>query len=224
VKPGWPLIGGAALLLSGWFGAPWLGRRLVYFDVRQVEIVGARHVPVKAVMGSLKLPKSASVFDPLGPVARRVQDVPGITAAEVTRRLPGTLVVKVTESVPVALAQTANGLRMLDGSGKVLPFDPSRAAPDLPIVTAADAAVASLLGRLRELDPGFYGDVQAAWRVKDDVVLRLKSHNVWLRASAGEVEIRAIKLVEADLKRRGRPFAALDGRFADQVVVRWSEA
>jgi hypothetical protein len=84
--------------------------------------------------------------------------------------------------------------------------------------------VAGLLGRLREMDPAFYGDVQAAWRVKDDVVLRLKSYNVWLRASAGEGEIRAIKLVEADLKRRGRPFAALDGRFADQVVVRWSEA
>ncbi|HEX5819225.1 MAG TPA: FtsQ-type POTRA domain-containing protein [Gemmatimonadales bacterium] len=224
MKPGWPLIGGAALLLSGWFGAPWLGRRLAYFDVRQVEVVGARYVPVKAVMGSLKLPKSASVFDPLGPVAARVQKVPGITEAEVTRRLPGTLVVKVTESMPVALAQTANGLRMLDGAGKVLPFDPSRAAPDLPIVTAADASVAGLLGRLREMDPGFYGDVQAAWRVKDDVVLRLKTHNVWLRASAGEDEIRAIKLVEADLKRRGRPFAALDGRFADQVVVRWSEA
>ena len=224
MKPGWPLIGGAALLLSGWFGAPWLGRRLAYFDVRQVEVVGARYVPVKAVMGSLKLPKSASVFDPLGPVAARVQKVPGITEAEVTRRLPGTLVVKVSESVPVALAQTANGLRMLDGAGKVLPFDPSRAAPDLPIATAADAAVARLLGRLREMDPAFYGDVQAAWRVKEDVVLRLKSYNVWLRASAGEDEIRAIKLVEADLKRRGRPFAALDGRFADQVVVRWSEA
>lgn len=224
MKPGWPLIGGAALLLSGWFGAPWLGRRLAYFDVRQVEVVGARYVPVKAVMGSLKLPKSASVFDPLGPVAARVQKVPGITEAEVTRRLPGTLVVKVTESMPVALAQTANGLRMLDGAGKVLPFDPSRAAPDLPIVTAADASVAGLLGRLREMDPGFYGDVQAAWRVKDDVVLRLKTHNVWLRASAGEDEIRAIKLVEADLRRRGRPFAALDGRFADQVVVRWSDA
>ena len=224
MKPGWPLIGGAALLLSGWFGAPWLGRRLAYFDVRQVEVVGARYVPVKAVMGSLKLPKSASVFDPLGPVASRVQKVPGITEAEVTRRLPGTLVVKVSESVPVALAQTVNGLRMLDGTGRVLPFDPSRAAPDLPIVTAADASVAGLLGRLREMDPAFYGDVQAAWRVKDDVVLRLKSYNVWLRASAGEGEIRAIKLVEADLKRRGRPFAALDGRFADQVVVRWSEA
>jgi cell division protein FtsQ len=224
VKPGWPIVGGAALLLSGWFGAPALGRRLAYFDVRQVEVVGARYVPVKAVMASLQLPKSASVFDPLGPVASRVQKVPGITDAEVTRRLPGTLVVKVTESAPVALVQTAKGLRMIDGRGRVLPFDPARAAPDVPLAAAADTAVAGLLGRLREMDPEFFGKVQAAWRVKDDVVLRLPSYNVWLRASAGEDELLAIKLVEADLKRRGRPFAALDGRFADQVVVRWSEA
>jgi cell division protein FtsQ len=224
VKPGWPLLGGAALLLSGWFGAPWLGRRLAYFDVRQVEVVGARYVPVKSVMASLKLPKSASVFDPLGPVASRVQKVPGIRQAEVTRRLPGTLVVKVTESAPVALVQTSKGLRMIDGVGHVLPFDPSRAAPDVPITVAPDSAVAGLLGRLREMDPDFFGQVQAAWRVKDDVVLRLPGFNVWLRASAGEDEIIAIKVVEADLKRRGRPFAVLDGRFADQVVVRWSEA
>jgi cell division septal protein FtsQ len=150
--------------------------------------------------------------------------VPGITEAEVTRRLPGTLVVKVTESAPVALVQTPKGLRMINAAGRVLPFDPARAAPDLPIASAADTAVAGLLGRLREIDPDFYGQMQAAWRVKDDVVLRLPAYTVWLRPSAGEEQLLAIKLVEADLKRRGRPFAALDGRFADQVVVRWSEA
>lgn len=224
MKPGWPIVGGAVLLLSGWLGAPALGRRLAYFDVRSVEVVGARHVPVKAVVQSLKLPPSASVFDALAPVEARVRKVPGIRAAEVTRRLPGTLVVKVQESAPVALVSSSQGLRMVDGRGRALPYDPTRAAPDLPLVPAADTAVASLLGRVRELDPEFYADVQAAWRVKEDVVLRLRTHRVWLRPGAGADELMALRMVADDLRRRGRPFAALDARFADQVVVRWSDS
>jgi cell division protein FtsQ len=187
-------------------------------------VVGARFVPVKAVVESLKLPASASVFDPLPPVAARVRKVPGIRSVELTRRLPGTLVVKVVESTPVALVSTAAGLRMVDERGRTLPFDPTRVAPDLPLVPAADTAVSRLLGRVRELDPDFYGAVQAAWRVKDDVVLRLATHRVWLRPGAGADELFALRLVAEDLKRRGRAFAALDARFADQVVVRWSEA
>jgi len=218
------MVGLGALLLSGWLAAPALGRRLAYFDVRQVEVVGARHVPVKAIVTALRLPASASVFDPLGPVAARVRKVPGVASVEATRRLPGTLVLRVVETAPVALAMTAGGLQMMDGSGRVLPFDPVRVAPDLPLMERPDTMVAGFLGRLREIDPEFYAEVQGASRVRDDVVLRLPRHRVVLRASADADAVRGVRLVAADLARRGRSFAALDGRFADQVVVRWSES
>ncbi|MCU0621363.1 MAG: FtsQ-type POTRA domain-containing protein [Gemmatimonadales bacterium] len=224
MKPGWPLVGVGALLVTGWLAAPALGRRLAYFDVRQVEVVGARFVPVKSIVTSLRLPPSASVFDPLGPVAARVRKVPGVTRVEATRRLPGTLVLKVEETPPVALAMTAEGLRMVDGSGRTLPFDPALVAPDVPLMPRADTVVAGLLGRLREVDPEYFAEVQGAWRVRDDVVLRMPGHRVWLRATADADAVRAVRLVAADLARRGRSFAELDGRFADQVVVRWSEA
>ena len=56
------------------------------------------------------------------------------------------------------------------------------------------------------------------------MVLRMQGHRVWLRPDAGPAELRAIRLVEQDLARRGKTYAELDGRFADQVVVRWSAA
>lgn len=224
MKPGWYVLGSLGLLGVGWFLAPRLGRRLAFFDVRNVEVVGARFVPMTTILGALKLPASASIFDPLAPVAARVRKVPGITTVEMSRRLPGTIVVRVTEVVPVALANTKNGLRMVDERGRALPFDPSRTAPDLPLTPAPDSLVAGLLGRMREIDPAFYANVEAAWQSQGDVVLKMKGHRVWLRPDAGPDELRAIKLVEQDLARRGKTYAELDGRFADQVVVRWSAA
>jgi cell division protein FtsQ len=224
MKPGWYVLGSLGLLGIGWFLAPRLGRRLAFFDVRNVEVVGARYVPTTTIVGALKLPASASIFDPLGPVTSRVRKLPGIKTVELTRRLPGTLVVRVTEIVPVALATTQNGLRMVDARGRALPFDPSSTAPDLPLTPAPDSLVAGLLGRMREIDPAFYANVDAAWQVQGDVVLRMQGHRVWLRPDAGLAELRAIRLVEQDLARRGKTYAELDGRFADQVVVRWSAA
>lgn len=224
MKPGWYVVGSLALLGFGWFLAPKLGRRLAFFDVRNIEVVGARFVPMSTILGALKLPASASIFDPLGPVTLRVRKLPGIKAVEISRRLPGTLVVRVTEVVPVALANTKNGLRMVDERGRALPFDPSNTAPDLPLTPAPDSIVAGLLGRVREIDPAFYASVDAAWQVQGDVVLRMQGHRVWLRPDAGPAELRAIRLVEQDLARRGKTYAELDGRFADQVVVRWSAA
>jgi len=224
MKPGWYVVGSFALLGVSWFLAPRLGRRLAYFDVRNVEVVGARFVPMTTIVGALKLPASASIFDPLGPVTSRVRKLAGIKTVEVSRRLPGTLVVRVAEVVPVALATTKDGLRMVDERGRTLPFDPALTAPDLPVIASPDSLVAGLLGRMREVDPAFYARVDAAWQVQGDVVLRLQDHRIWLRPDAGLAELRAIRLVEQDLARRGKPYAELDGRFADQVVVRWSAA
>jgi cell division protein FtsQ len=224
MKPAWAVLGGGALLVAGWLVAPTLGRKLAYFDVRHVEVVGARHVPHGAIVESLKLPRSASVFDPLAPIAQRAKKVPGVRAAEVSRRLPGTLVVKVTEAIPVALANTKQGLRMLDDRGRTLPFEPSRSAPDLPIVPVPDSIVAQLLGRMRTIDPDFFQQVDAAWRVRGDVVLRLDDYRVWLRGDATASALEAVRLVTRQLEKRGRPWAELDGRFADQVVVRWRSA
>jgi hypothetical protein len=52
------------------------------------------------------------------------------------------------------------------------------------------------------------------------VVLELESRRVLLRRDAGPEDIRAVVLVAQDLAARRRPYAELDARYADQVVVR----
>lgn len=216
----------AVILVVGvlWIGAPVGLRRLDFFRVRRVELQGVRQLTPRTVTDALKLPPRSSVFDDLEPYGRRVRALPGVIAADVHRRLPGTLVVEVTEAEAVALAIRGGRLVPMSRDGKVLPFDPAHSAPDLPVVARPDSLVAKLLGRVRNVDPALFARVVTAARVRGDVVLDLGGWRLWLRPDASAEVMRAVMAVERDLGRKGRGWAELDGRFAGQVVVRWRVA
>src|SRR5262249_2719671 len=93
-------------LLSSPFWGPRAARRMAYFHVRRVEIFGARYVSPSDILARLHVDTLASVWEPTEPLAARVARHPEIAHAVVRRRLPGTLVVEVTERVPVALIPT----------------------------------------------------------------------------------------------------------------------
>ena len=168
LKAGRKLIGGLALGLALWFGLPPLLRGIDFFRIRRVEIAGLQYLDPAKVVSALKLSPKASVFDDLSPFARRVHAMPGVTSAEVDRRIPGTLEVTLEERAPVALASRGDGLALLDARGRVLPFDPLRSAPDLPLAANQDATVTGVLARVRDADPDLFARIGAAWRAGTD--------------------------------------------------------
>jgi cell division septal protein FtsQ len=224
LKRGWKLLAGLALGLALWVGLPRLLRGLDFFRVRQVEITGLQYLDPASVIGALKLSRTASVFDDPAPLARRVRAMPGVRTAEVGRRLPGTLAVELVEATPVALASRGDGLVPLDTRGRVLPFDPLRSAPDLPLAANGDPAVTAVLARVRESNPDLYARIGAAWRVGPDVVLEVGGRRLWFGAQVSAEDIRAVMAVEQALARTGRSYQELDGRFAGQVIVRRTRA
>jgi cell division septal protein FtsQ len=224
LKRGWKLLGALALGLGLWFGLPHLLSGLDFFRVRRVEIAGLQYLDPAKVIGALRLAPRASVFDDPAPLARRVLAMPGVTAAGVGHRLPGTLEVDLVEAAPVALAGRGDGLVLLDAGGRVLPFDPLRSAPDLPLAANGDAAVTGVLARVRDSDPDLFARIGAAWRVGPDVVLEVGGRRLWFGAQVTAEDIRAVMAVEQALARSGRPYQELDGRFAGQVIVRRTRA
>jgi len=224
LKPGWPLLGAIGVGLALWFGLPPLLRGLAFFRVRQVEIAGLQYLDPAKVIAALKLSPKASVFDDPAPLRRRVYAMPGVNAAEVGRRLPGTLEVELVEAPPVALASRGDGLALLDARGRVLPFDPLRSAPDLPVAANGDAVVTGVLARVRDSDPDLFARIGAAWRVGPDVVLEVGGRRLWFGAQVSAEDIRAVMAVEQALARSGRAYQELDGRFAGQVIVRRTRA
>ena len=224
LKPGWKLLGGLGLGLALWFGLPRLLRGLDFFRVRRVEIAGLQYLDPAKVIAALKLSPKASVFDDPAPLRRRVYAMPGVNAVEVGRRLPGTLMVELVEAAPVALASRGDGLVLLDARGRVLPFDPLRSAPDLPLAANGDAIVTGVLARVRDSDPNLFARIGAAWRVGPDVVLEVGGRRLWFGAQVSAEDIRAVMAVEQALARSGRAYQELDGRFAGQVIVRRTRA
>src|SRR5215813_13295442 len=100
--------------------APFLMRQMPYFRVRRVEIVGARYVAPSDILSRLHVDTMASIWDPTKPLAERIASHPDIATAVVERKLPGTLVVQVTERTPVALVPASTGLLAFDERGTAL--------------------------------------------------------------------------------------------------------
>lgn len=222
LKAGWKVLAAAALVAIVWLGGPVLLRQLDFFRVRRIEISGARYLAPKAMTEALGLRKNASVFDPVGPLERRVRGLGGVQAVEVGRRLPGTLTVTVRETEPVALIQRKGALTPVDDRGRVLPYDPAQTVPDLPIATSADSGLTRVLATVRDADPALFARIVSAARVQDDVVVELGRQRVWFTANATTEDIRAVTAVAQDLARQQRSYRELDGRFSGQVIVRWA--
>jgi cell division septal protein FtsQ len=210
-----------------WLGAPPVLRRLAFFRVRQVEVVGVKNLDPDAVLAALRLAPRASVFDDTRLLADRVRGLAGVADARVTRRLPAALKVIVQEVEPVALVPAGGGGRgAVDAGGGPLPFDPARAAGggglDLPIAQVADSGIVQVLARIQAFDPVLFQDIDAARRfgARGDVLLELGSHRVLLARDAGPEVVQAVVQVARDLAAKARRYAELDARYAGQVVVR----
>ena len=108
------LLGGFLVVALLWYVGPRVLRRFDFFRIRRVEITGLRYLAPATVTKALELDARSSVFDDLTGAAQRLRKLPGIQAASLRSRLPGTLEVVVQEAMPVALTPVSIGLALLD--------------------------------------------------------------------------------------------------------------
>lgn len=215
------LVAALAVSVVGlWIGVPRAMRRLDYFRVRNIEVTGLHFLDQREVVSRLALAKTASIVDPLEPVRRNASSIPGVAAASVERRLPGTLSLLVLEELPVALVMQEEKLVLMDRRGRILPFDPIRAPTSLP-VAERDSATAALLSAILRADPDWYEQIESARRDGSDVLLEEGAHRVRIRPGASLETIRGVTVVRAWLATANRPWQELDARFSDRAFVKW---
>jgi cell division protein FtsQ len=225
-RPRWQVVLGIALVLAILVSPLWgpkLLRQFAFFRVRKVEILGARYTPANEVLDRLHVDTLRSVWDPLGPLVQRVQTHPQVERVVVTRKLPGTLVVELTERRPVALVPGRDGLRAVDERGRTLPLDPSRTPVDAPVVNAAprDTAVYHLLGAMLRDAPRLYARISSITRTgNDEILIRVANLDVRAMTSVTLARLSDIEPVERDLAQRQLRPVELDLRYRDQVIAR----
>lgn len=216
------IAGAVAFLLLSPFWAPLLLRRMSFFRVRHVEVVGARYVEPGDLVDRLRVDTLASVWDATAAWEARVRQHPLVDEVEIDRRLPGTLVVRLVEHVPVALVPTASGFRVYDERGIALPIDPAKADVNAPILSRADTALLRLLGVARRSAPALYGRLSEIRREGSgrELVVLLDSLPVRTLADVSLQRLEDAELVDRDLARRRLRATELDLRFRDQVIAR----
>jgi cell division protein FtsQ len=216
-------LGGVAVLLvlASPLWAPLLMRRMAFFRVRRVEILGTRYVAPSDILRRLRVDTMVSVWDATGPLERRVMTYPGVARAVVERRLPGTLVVRVTERTPVALVPANGGFRVYDERGAALPIDPTRVSVDAPILMRPDTASLRLLGAMRVDMPALYARLSTVRRTgPEELLLELRTIPVRVMQDVTLDRLAEIEPVEADLVRKQLHALELELRYRDQVIAR----
>jgi cell division septal protein FtsQ len=240
-KPGWKILGVLFLvgvIMAAGYGVRTAGREMAFFRIRKVEIRGARYLSTNEIISRLKVDTLASLWDDLEPYRERVRLHPQVSEVRVSRRLPGTLVVTITENPPVALIQSSTGLLPYDSLGKQLPIDPARTSLDLPIVATRDPVLLKLVGAIRAAEPRVFARIDEVRRTgRDEALLTLSRSLDSASASASPTsEARVLRVrvplglsvdrladifpVENDLARRQLHVDELDLRYRDQVIAR----
>ncbi|MGI8619065.1 MAG: cell division protein FtsQ/DivIB [Gemmatimonadaceae bacterium] len=223
-RPGWKIIGFVLLVVFIMVAARATSRLisgLAFFSVRAVDVRGLRYLAADEVVARLRVDTLQSVWQDLSILRRRVLGHPQVRDVSLSRRLPGTIVITVTENLPVALVSDARGLHPYAGSGRALPIDPVRAGLELPVVFAPDPRLLATLERLRREQPGVFARVSEASRDRvGDLILQLDGFRVRAPLGVSADGLTDIFPVELDLARRGLPIAELDLRYRDQVIAR----
>ena len=200
---------------------PLLVRRMAFFHVHRVEIVGTHYVAPSDILARLRVDTLSSVWDLTGPLVARVQRHPAVQKAVISRKLPGTLVVEITERVPVALVPASNGFTVYDARGVALPIDLTSVTVDAPVLMQRDTALLRLLGAMRTDMPTLYARVSMVSRAgRDELILQLRTAPVRAMQDVTLERLAELEPVEADLARKQLRVSEIDLRYRDQVIAR----
>lgn len=212
------------------------------FQVESLALEGARFLTPEEAWEVAALPPGFPVWGETGEVEARLRAHPLVEEVRVRRRYPKGLLAQVRERTPVALLPTP-ALVPVDAEGELLPVDPVLHRLDLPLLRPTlggegEAApltpvqrrtLAGEVRRLAELSPLLEASISEAWLDPwGDVVVALEVPATTLHfrppLTPGRLREGMEVLADALERRPDQPPLAIDLRFAEQVVVRYSQS
>lgn len=105
----------------------WVVVRSPLLDVDRVQVDGVGHTPAQAIVRQAGVHGGQAMVDvDEAGAARRVETLPWVAHAQVSRRWPATVRITVTERRAVAVTSADGGWVLLDAGARVLEVDPER--------------------------------------------------------------------------------------------------
>jgi len=195
--------------------------------IENIEISGQIEASEVDILKSLDVGPYPSLLTFDVEAARdRVENLPWVEVATLTKLFPGTLKVEIGERQPFAVWQHDGAVVLIDETGVEIGEAPAGRFEDLPFVVGEGAAARigeflALLEVAPDLRERIYAGVLvsgARWTVVMDNGIELM-----LPAELPEVALAEIAELDRERLLLSREIAAVDFRFGDRVVVRLTE-
>lgn len=193
------------------------------FAIKDIVVEGRQQVNKDGLSAALGTIAGAPIlsFDPVA-AQSRIAKLPWVDSAIVERRLPDTIVVKLTERVPLARWQHDDHTIVIDNEGGELPEAKLDQFPQLPLVVGADAAgqAHDLLDMLKDY-PAITQHMSAAVRVGErrwDIHLQPKTVAKLPEINMSRALSRLSDLI-IDQKILERDIVAIDLRDPSKLVI-----
>jgi cell division protein FtsQ len=192
--------------------------------IKRIDIEGRANTPEPILRAALGI----SIGDPiigfsLEQARMRVEHLTWVKYATVERRLPGTIVIVLTERRPFAIWQNQGKYTLIDRDGSPVTDEELSRFRELPLIVGSGAPEAArvLLDALTDR-PVIQSRVLAAMRIGETRWnLRMKNGTDILLPEAHEVEaLDRLTRLQQETALLDRPLAAIDMRLGDRLVLR----
>lgn len=193
-------------------------------QLREVIVEGRRNTPRELIQAALGVERGDPMlgFSPAEARAR-LETIAWVESAHVERRLPGTILVRLTERTPFAIWQQGGRFAVIDREGKVVTTETLDAFGPLPLIVGAGAdRTAAPLYDLLSAHGEVLRRTQALVRVGERRWnLRLHS-GVDVLLPEGQEAPALNRLAELHQRHAllDRPLVAIDMRLPDRLVLR----
>jgi cell division protein FtsQ len=196
--------------------------------IQRIEVEGRSRTSADAVRAAIAVRQGAPFFavDPWA-IRRRLEALPWIRSAEVERRYPATLAIRLVERNPIARFRDGHATRLIDENGAVVPVSATADHQQLMLLAGPGAPRAAprlleVLGGEGELARGVvtatrYGDRRWDLSFANGVMLRLPEgyeRAAWAKFAALNKQYNFL----------GNEGVTYDMRLPDRLVIRGAAA
>ncbi len=193
-------------------------------SVQEIRVEGREFAPREALLAAIGITPGEAILDFQPAVAKqRLEQIAWVESAHVERRLPGTIVIRITERRAFAVWQRDGRFSVIDREGRVMATERLEAFGPLPLVVGvgAERVAAPMIDLLRSA-PEIADRVQAIIRVSERRWNLRLQNGADIMLPEGHEEAAITRLAELQARDRllDRPLAAVDMRLPDRLVVR----
>lgn len=214
-------LAGSALI-----AADILRRNVIFFPLKDIEIIGNKHLSAEEIVSLSHVQKGAGILSFASrSLAANLRKSPWIKDVAIRKELPDRIIIRISEAVPVALFERNDGYYLIDSEGAFLEKQTSE-EKFLPIVRGdaenrkALREAVRLAEVLREHKDFSTENPEIVFGNADDMTVRYGKSVIRMGYGGYREKLNRYLELQDEIVRRGIPVESVDLRYEKRVVVR----